>query len=197
MENPIYDMSKEENNEPKTFNGFVDSPVYGISKGESMDLVALGNFDMEEEHVVYPYDQFEPYIGINNEDKENLISELDIRDGESITFDIYGEDDYQTFIENPTYETFEFFFENPIYDMSSEESVYSETYGSCKEELSKFSCDQSKLYSSIFNEDLEKQYNEELDWVQLIEDFFSRRLHIQMFLMIWSRFGIKQRFISR
>ena len=35
--------------------------------------VALGNFDMEKEHVVYPYDQFEPYISISNEDKENLI----------------------------------------------------------------------------------------------------------------------------
>ena len=84
MENPIYDMSKEENNELETFDGFVYSPVYDISnrgssesldgfiedpihkglKGESMDLVALGNFDMEEEHVVYPYDQSEPYIGI-------------------------------------------------------------------------------------------------------------------------------------
>ena len=40
MENPIY----EENNEPETLDGFVDSPVYGISKGENMDLVALENF---------------------------------------------------------------------------------------------------------------------------------------------------------
>ena len=47
MENPIYDMNKEENNEPETFDGLVDSPVYGISKGESMDLVALGNFNMK------------------------------------------------------------------------------------------------------------------------------------------------------
>ena len=53
MENPIY----EENNEPEILDGFVDSPVYGISKGESMDLAALGNFDMKKEHVVYPYDQ--------------------------------------------------------------------------------------------------------------------------------------------
>ena len=53
MENPIY----EENNEPKNLDGFVDSPVYVICKGESMDLVALENFDMEKEHVVYPYDQ--------------------------------------------------------------------------------------------------------------------------------------------
>ena len=39
-----------------------------------MDLVALGNFDMEEEHAVYTYDQFERYIRISIEDKENLIS---------------------------------------------------------------------------------------------------------------------------
>ena len=47
MENPVYEMYKEENNKPKFFDGFVNSPVYGISKGESMDLVALGNFNMK------------------------------------------------------------------------------------------------------------------------------------------------------
>ena len=62
MENPVY----EENNEPKHFDGFVYSPVYGISKGEIMDLLALGNFCMEEEHAVYPYDQSEPYVSINS-----------------------------------------------------------------------------------------------------------------------------------
>ena len=89
IENPIYDMYEEENIEPKMFDGFVDSLVYDISnrgsvesldgftedhifevlKGESMDLVALGNFYMEEEHAANPYDQFEPYISVNNEDK--------------------------------------------------------------------------------------------------------------------------------
>ena len=64
IENPIYDMSEEENNEPNFFDGFVDSLVYDISngggfdsldgfteyhicevlKGEIMDLLALGNF---------------------------------------------------------------------------------------------------------------------------------------------------------
>ena len=34
MENPIYG----ENNEPETLDGFVDSPVYGISKGEKWTL---------------------------------------------------------------------------------------------------------------------------------------------------------------
>ena len=85
---------KDVDNEPKTFDGFVDSLVYGVSKGESMDLVALGNFDMEKEHAVYPYDQSKPYITINNEDKENLTSECNISNGESITSDIDGGDDY-------------------------------------------------------------------------------------------------------
>ena len=31
MENPIYDIFKEENNEPETFDGFVDNSVYAIS----------------------------------------------------------------------------------------------------------------------------------------------------------------------
>ena len=47
MENPVCDMNKEENNEPETFDGFVDFYVYVIFKGESMDYVALGNFDMK------------------------------------------------------------------------------------------------------------------------------------------------------
>ena len=38
MENLVYDMYKEENNEPETFDGFVDFYIYGISEGESMDL---------------------------------------------------------------------------------------------------------------------------------------------------------------
>ena len=90
MENIVY----EENNEPETLDGFVDSPVYGISKGGNMDLMALENFDMEKEHAVYPYDQSKPYITISNEDKENLISECNINNGKSITFDIDGGDDY-------------------------------------------------------------------------------------------------------
>ena len=49
-------MNKEENNELETFDGFFDSPVYGISKGESMDHVALRNFDIKREHAVYPHD---------------------------------------------------------------------------------------------------------------------------------------------
>ena len=67
---------KDVDNEPEIFDGFVDSPIYCISKGESMHLVGLGNFDMEKEHAVYPYDQSEAYIRISNEDKENLILDL-------------------------------------------------------------------------------------------------------------------------
>ena len=135
-----------------------------------MDLVALGNFDMEEKHAANPYDQYEPYINVNNEDKEKkYIQELDTSDEKSITSEIYGEDDYWTIIENPTYET----FENPIYDMSSKESVYSETYESYKEEQLEFSYDRLELYLSIFGENLEKQYSEESYWVQLIEYFFQ------------------------
>ena len=70
MENSIYDMNKEENNETETFDGFVDFSVYGISKGESMDHVALGNFDNKKKKLaVYPHDKYEPYISISNEDK--------------------------------------------------------------------------------------------------------------------------------
>ena len=48
---------------------------------------------------------------------------------------------------------------------------YSETDESCKEEQSEFSYDQSELYLSIYNEDLEKQCSEELDGIQLVEVF--------------------------
>ena len=55
--------------------------------------------------------------------------------------------------------------------MSSEGSCYSETYESCKEEQSELSYNQSDLYLSICNEDLEKQCNEESDGMQLVEVF--------------------------
>ena len=90
---------------------------------------------------------------------------LDTNDEASLISDIDGDDDYWTFIENPTYDTFENIFENLIYDVSSMGSCYSETYESCKEE-------QSELYLSIYNEDLEKKYSEESDGVQPVE-FFS------------------------
>ena len=80
MKNTVCDMNKEENNDPKTFDGFVDFSIYGISKGESMDHVALGDFDMKKEHAVYPYDHSESYHaepqkGINNEDMEKQCCE--------------------------------------------------------------------------------------------------------------------------
>ena len=67
-----------------------------------MDLVALGNFYMEEEHTIYTYDKLEPYIKINTEDKDNRQSEeLDTSVEESLIYDIDGDDDYWNFIENP------------------------------------------------------------------------------------------------
>ena len=87
-----------------------------------MDLVALGNFDMEKEHAVYPYDQSQPYISISNEDKENSISEPDINNGESITSNIDYGDDYWDFCG--------YLIKNPIYAISSKGSVCLEICGS-------------------------------------------------------------------
>ena len=47
--------------------------------------------------------------------------------------------------------------------------TYFDTYETSKEEKSEFSYDQSELYLSICNEDLEKQCNDESDGVQLVE----------------------------
>ena len=58
-----------------------------------------------------------------------------------------------------------------IHDASNKRSFYSDTCGSYKEEQSEFSYDQSELYLSIYNEDLEKQCSEESDGVQLAEVF--------------------------
>ena len=86
------------------------------------------------------------------EQNEECSQGLDTSDEASLISDIDGDDDYWTFIENPTYDI----FENLIYDVSSEGSVYSETYESCKEEQLEFSYDQSELYLSIYNKDLKK-----------------------------------------
>ena len=81
---------KDVDNELETFDGFVDSLVYGISKGESMDLVALGNFDMKKKHAVYPYDHLEsyhaePHKSINIEDMEKQCCEkTDVMDSPSL-----------------------------------------------------------------------------------------------------------------
>ena len=90
MENTIYDMYEEEINEPKTFDGFVynlfydisnggsresldgfiEDPMYEVFKEESMDLVALENIYVEEQHVVYTCDQSKTYRSISNEELE-------------------------------------------------------------------------------------------------------------------------------
>ena len=93
---------------------------------------------------------------------------LDTNDEASLISGIDGNDDYWTFIENPTYDTFENIFENLTYDVSSMGSCYSETY---KEEKLEFSYDQLELYLSICNKDLEKQCDEESDGIQLVEVF--------------------------
>ena len=81
----------------------------------------------------------------------------------------HSNNDYWTFIENPTYDIFENIFENLIYDVSSKGSVYSETYESCKEEQLEFSYDRSELYLSICNKDLKKKCSEESNGIQLVE----------------------------
>ena len=95
------------------------------------------------------------------EQNEECSQGLDTSDEASLISDIDGDDDYWTFIENPTYDI----FENLIYNMSSKGSCYSETYKSCKEEQSKFSYDQSELYLSIGNKDWKKQCSEESDGI--------------------------------
>ena len=186
MENSVCDMNKEENNEPETFDGFVDFSVYDISKEESMDHVALGNFDMKKEHAVYAHYQSDTYINISNEDKENSISEPDISNGESITFNIDDGDDYWDFCG--------YLFKNPIYAIPSEGSVYLEICGSpiyynsiegsmnletlenpsMEKQHSKLLYDHSESYhpephKGISNEDMEKQFCEKMDVMQLLE----------------------------
>ena len=87
MEDPIYDKTEEEYNEPKSFEGFIDNlihvmsrkgsiesldsftedPIYEVFREDNMDLEVLENLCMEEEHAVCPYNQSKLYISINNE----------------------------------------------------------------------------------------------------------------------------------
>ena len=105
------------------------------------------------------------------EQNEECSQGLDTSDEEYLISDIDGDENYWTFIENPTYDTFENIFENLIYDVSSEGSVYSVTYESCKVEQLEFSYNQSELYLSIYDKDLKKQCGEESDGIQLVEVF--------------------------
>ena len=41
IENPIYDMFEEENNEPNFFDSFVDSIIYNISNGGILSLLMV------------------------------------------------------------------------------------------------------------------------------------------------------------
>ena len=113
-----------------------------------MDHVALGNFDMEKEHAVYPHDQFEPYISISNEEKENLISEPDINNGESITSKVDDGDDYWDFCG--------YLIKNPIYAISSKGSVYLEFCGS---PIYYTSIEGSMDLETLENPSMEKQHS--------------------------------------
>ena len=96
----------------------------------------------------------------------------DTSDEDYLVIGVDGNDDYWTFIENPIYETFEKKIENPIYDMPREGSVDIDTLGDLgmEGECLNFPYDYSKPYTIISNKDVEKEYNEDLDWVQLIEE---------------------------
>ena len=167
LENPIFEFLYDEN--PPC------SPPHDKYL-ESWDAYDIFETHLFEEDC-YDHKEDEDSQGLGTSDEHSLISDID------------GHDDYWTFIENPTSDTLENIFENPIHDLYNEESVYSgicgssiydgfskgsvysETYESCKEEQSEFSYDQSELCLSICNKDLEKQCNEELDGVQLAEVF--------------------------
>ena len=122
---------------------------------------------------------------------KRIISELDINNGESITSNIDDGDDYWDFCG--------YLIKNPIYSISSKGSVYLEICGrpiyytsieesmdletlenlSTEEEHLEFSCDHSKSYhaephKSISSEDIEKQYHEESDMMQLTKDRSQR-----------------------
>ena len=71
----------------------------------------------------------EDSFGQNEKCRQGLYTSDEV----SLISDIDGDDNYWNFIENPTYDTFENIFENLIYYVSSERSVYSKTYESCKE----------------------------------------------------------------
>ena len=73
-----------------------------------------------------PYDIFETQLFEEDcfEQNEECRQGLDTGDEASLISDIDGDDEYWTSVENPTYDTFENIFENLIYDVSSEWSVY-------------------------------------------------------------------------
>ena len=150
LENPTFEVLCDDN--PPC------SPSYDEYL-ESWDPSDIFESQLFEEDC-YDHKEDENSQGLGTSDEHSLISDID------------GHDDYWTFIENPTYDILENLFENPIYDISSKGSVYFDTYESCKEEQSEFSYDQSELYLSICNEDLEKQCSEVSDWVQLVEYLF-------------------------
>ena len=67
---------------------------------------------------LFPCDIFETHLFEEDCFEQNECRQgLDTSDEASLISDIDGDDDYWTFIENPTYDTFENIFENLIYDV--------------------------------------------------------------------------------
>ena len=58
----------------ESLNGFIEDHIYEVVKEESMDLVALENIYVEEQHVVYTCDYSKTYRSISNEELEKRCS---------------------------------------------------------------------------------------------------------------------------
>ena len=119
IKTPIYAISSK----GSVYLEIFGIPIYYTSIEGSMDLETWENPSMEKQHSKLLYNHSEsyhsePYKGINNEDKEKLISELDISNGESITSNIDDGDDYWDF--------FGYLSKNPICAISSKGIVYLE-----------------------------------------------------------------------
>ena len=154
----ICDTSEEESltyEMDDNFETSIKNPILEVSCDEIPPCTPLDDKYLES---WVPCDIFETHLFEEDcfEKNEECSEGLDTSDEASLISNIDGDDDYWTFIENPTYNIFENIFENLIYDVSSEGSCYFEMYESCKEEHSKFSYDQLELYLSIYNEDLKK-----------------------------------------
>ena len=123
-----------------------------------------------------------PFVDDYCEHEDGHNQEHDAFDGDSPIFDKDIDGNYWLFMENPIYDisregsvdskSVEGFLENPIYHMPTEESIHSETLGriGMAEKHAEFSHDQLEPYMCISSEDIEKQYHEESDMMQLTRD---------------------------
>ena len=67
MESPIYDIFREGNVDSKSFEDFVENPIYHMSTEESIHSETLGRIGMAKKHAEFSHDQLEPYMGIGSE----------------------------------------------------------------------------------------------------------------------------------